>query len=157
VASVAVKFVRKSLCAPLVIATFSCNAVAAVDVLAKVERETASGTPTPPSSIVTIVRRKLLDGVGVGANLDGSTIAATSTPSAFPPPPLAAAASNVDVSAKLVARVKSRTPTLPADGCWGTAVGVGAKFDSKTVVATSTPVRFRLSIAHFAMVARIDG
>ncbi len=138
--------------APLVTAVTFCNAAAVVDVPAQPEQEETSGTPTPPSCIVG---KNLLDGVGVGANLDGSTDAATATPSAFLPPSCAAAVGNVDVTAKHVARVNSETPTLPADGPPGTAVGVCVKFETKTSCATSTPVLLRFTIASFAM-ASVD-
>ncbi len=148
------KFDGRLISAPLVIATSSSNAAIVVDVLAEVERDGGSRTPTR-CCIAAIIRRKPLDGVGVDADHEGSTNAATTTPSAFPPP-LAATASNVGVAAKRVARVNSGTPTLPVDGRWGTVVDVGVKTECKTDFATPTPVHLRLSIARFAMAARID-
>ncbi len=155
VTGVVAKPVAEKSSATPVIAVPATNVVSFVDVLAKAEVQEVSGTPTPPPRIGASSARKVTVGVGVGADVGGSKVAATPTPPVFPPPP-AVAVDKVDVAAKPATRVTSRTSTLSAIGPLHLAVGVAAKTGRRGVSATSTPMRLILPIASAAMGAARD-
>ncbi len=109
---------------------------------------------TSKSTTPVVVVKESSVGVDVGADVAGNKDTATTTPPAFPPP-FAAAAGKVDVTAERAARVTSRTPTLPAVGrC--TVVGVTAETVGKIGSGTSTPVHCCFSIALAAMDVHAD-
>ncbi len=155
VTGVVAEIVANNTSATPVIAVPGTNVVSYVDVLAKAEVQEVSGTPTPPPRIGVFSARKATVGVGVGADVDGSRLAATPTPPVLSPPP-AVAVDKVDVSAKSAPSETSRTPTLSATGFLHLAVGVAAKAGRRGSSATSTPMRLLSSIAPSTMGAVLD-